>query len=115
MKLPDFLAGLFRNYVFTSLDDEQHCELVVKTVLAYGEWEQILWLFRRYGRARVGEIFLKDYYGLRSLPEATLRLWELVFVPHPPPEGGRDPVARWRGRRRVPVSLTGPGKSEGPR
>lgn len=23
MKLPDFLAGLFRNYVFTSLDDAQ--------------------------------------------------------------------------------------------
>jgi len=100
MRLPDSLAGLFRNYGFDALDDERHRGLIVRTVLAYGTWGQILWLFRRYGRDVVKEIFVEDYYGLRTLPDATRNLWELVFIDHP----SRDdphPAARWRCRRAV--------------
>lgn len=41
MPLPDFLAGLFRNYRRETIDLEKHCRMVVKTVLARGTWEQV--------------------------------------------------------------------------
>ncbi|TDA67464.1 MAG: hypothetical protein D9V47_10375 [Clostridia bacterium] len=101
MPLPDFLADLFRNYRPETIDLEKHCRMVIKTVLARGTWEQVLWLFDYYGPERVREIFLQDYYGLRTLPEPTRSLWELVFVENPLPEAG-DPAGRWRCRRLVP-------------
>ena len=52
MKLPGSFADLFKNYVFEPVDDEKHAALVIKTVLSRGTWEQITWLFRRYGRDR---------------------------------------------------------------
>ncbi len=106
MRLPDSLAGLFRNYGFDALDDERHRGLIVRTVLARGTWEQILWLFRRYGRDGVREVFVEDYYGPRTLPDATRRLWELMFIEQPPPDDPH-PAARWRCRRAV-VTNRGP-------
>lgn len=107
MRLPAALAHLFRNYVFDTLDDQRHAGLVIRTVLAYGEWEEILWLFRHYGREKVKQVFLDDYYGLRSLPAATRSLWETLFVPDSltpaKKAGGSAPstrVERWRVRRR---------------
>ncbi len=109
MKLPESFARLFRNYNFEELDDEKHSKLIVKTVLSYGEWEQILWLFRRYGREKIREIFLEDYYGLCTLPEATRALWELLFVTATPDQlrpprshlstPRKGPAAKWRGCR----------------
>lgn len=111
MRLPDSLAHLFKNYVFDTLDDQRHAGLVIRTVLAYGQWEEILWLFRHYGREKVKEVFLNDYCGVRSLPEATLSLWETLFVPESlvPVEGGRRDVLppaaeKWR-LRRFPTTL----------
>lgn len=98
MPLPDFLAGLFRNYRRETIDLEKHCRMVIKTVLARGTWEQVLWLFDYYGPEEVREIFREDYYGLRTLPEPTRSLWELVFVENPLP-GTDDPAGRWRCRR----------------
>jgi hypothetical protein len=80
MRLPESLSNLFANYVFSSLDSEQHASLVIKTVLAHGTWEQIMWLFDFYGRDRVAQIFRDDYFGMKTLPKPTRRLWELVFV-----------------------------------
>ncbi|MGE5575804.1 MAG: DUF6922 domain-containing protein [Syntrophothermus sp.] len=111
MKLPNSFARLFRSYNFEELDDERQSKLIVKTVLAYGEWEEILWLFRHYGREKIGEIFLEDYYGLRTLPESARRLWELLFVPETSPHWPtrrnlptvqEDSAAKWRGRRIPP-------------
>lgn len=101
MRLPGSFSGLFRNYDFSALDDDRHRRLIVKTVLERGTWEQILWLFQHYGRDRVREVFLDDYYGLQTLPETTRRLWELLFIEEPPPEDPH-PASKWRCRRLAP-------------
>ncbi|MEW6174024.1 MAG: hypothetical protein AB1510_13360 [Bacillota bacterium] len=100
MKLPVFLAGLFRNYAAETIDTEKHAGMIIKTVLAYGTWEQIMWLFEYYGVERVRAVFREDYYGLRTLPESARRLWGLVFLNEAPP--AEPAAAKWRCRRKVP-------------
>ncbi|WP_371413954.1 DUF6922 domain-containing protein [Moorella sp. Hama-1] len=98
MKLPEDLTHLFGNYDISTLDLENHAPLIIKTVLARGRWEQVLGLFKYFGYKKVQEVFRDDYYGLRSLPEPTLRLWELYFIDEPIP---REEITknRWRCRR----------------
>ncbi|NPV72066.1 MAG: hypothetical protein HPY55_15780 [Firmicutes bacterium] len=98
MKLPDSFSRVFKNYIFETIDDDKHAALVVKTVLSRGSWEQIMWLFRRYGREKVGEVFLEDYHGPRTLPESTRRLWELLFVDEAERQSAGD-RSRWQCRR----------------
>ncbi|SMB96480.1 hypothetical protein SAMN00808754_1498 [Thermanaeromonas toyohensis ToBE] len=91
MKLPECLSPLFRNYAFDCLDTEEHAELVIKTVLVRGTWEQVIWLFDFYGFDRIKDVFLKDIYGLRELPDPTVNLWGLLFL---------DEKEYWEDRRR---------------
>ena len=105
--LPDSFRPLFRNYRFELLNPDTASELVIKTTLAYGTWEQIKWLFAYYGRERMREVFLKDFHGCRELPEPTRRLWALAFLDEIPPED-TDPIARWRCRRKVPQQSFSP-------
>ncbi|MDN5348311.1 MAG: hypothetical protein PWP65_1875 [Clostridia bacterium] len=104
MAVPSFLEGLFRNYDPQSIDVEKHAEMIIKAVLSRGTWEQVKWIFEQYGVQKVREVFLKDYYGLRTLPESTRRLWELVFVQEPRQE--HDRMEKWRCRRIPPRSET---------
>ena len=83
MKLPDSLAHLFHNYVFEAIDGQKSYKFVIKTVLTYGDWEQIEWLFDCYGAERVGDVFKEDYYGLQTLPAPSRKLWEIAFVKNP--------------------------------
>lgn len=99
MKLPAFMTGLFKNYAPESIDTEKHFKMIIKTVLSYGTWDQIIWLFDHYGVEKVKTVFIEDYYGLRTLPESTRRLWELVFVEAP--LGGEPPAAKWRSCKRI--------------
>jgi len=101
MKLPHFFRTLFRNYVFDTIDTENHFKFIIKTTLARGSWEQILWLFEYYGKEKVSEVFLEDYYGLRSMPESTRKLWELIFVEKPAVEKAATPVEKWCCRRKA--------------
>ncbi len=104
MMLPESFRQLFRNYRFDLLNPDAAAELVIRTVLAYGTWEQIEWIFRYYGRDTVREVFLDDLHGRRELPEPTRRLWALAFLDNVP-TADTDPVARWRCRRQVPAWL----------
>jgi hypothetical protein len=98
--LPSFLEGLFKNYDPQTLDVEKHAGMIIKAVLSRGTWEQVKWVFEEYGVQKVKEVFLGDYYGLRTLPESTQSLWELVFVENPHQElAGWE---KWRCRR-VPL------------
>ncbi len=83
------------------MDDERHSGLVIRTVLSRGTWDQMRWLFRRYGRERVRAVFLDDYFGQRTIPESTRALWELAFVDAASREDPRG-ARRWRGRRLAP-------------
>jgi len=80
MKLPEDLKPLFRNYEFDLLDTEKHAGLVIKTVLVYGTWEQIEWLFDFYGYDKIKEVFFEDLYGLRELPLSVILLWGTIFM-----------------------------------
>ncbi|MQL53491.1 hypothetical protein GFC01_14730 [Desulfofundulus thermobenzoicus] len=91
MRLPECLSPFFRNYAFHCLDTDEHAELVIKTVLARGTWEQIMWLFDCYGFDKIKDVFLKDFYGLRELPDPTVNLWGLLFL---------DEKEYWEHRRR---------------
>ena len=82
MSLPDILRPLFHNYRVESIDPERNADLVIKTVLADATgWEQVREVFRLYGWDRVKEAVLRDFHGLRELPESALRLWMVVFAP----------------------------------
>jgi len=107
MKLPKCLSPLFRNYAFDCLDTEEHAELVVKTVLTRGTWEQVMWLFAFYGFDRITDVFLKDIYGLRELPVSTVNLWGLLFLDEKEywdyrrKRESEPRVEKWRPRRLV--------------
>ena len=105
MSFPPVLEDLFHNYVTETIDLDRHRNLVVKTVLARGTWDQVVWVFNHYGAKAVGDVFRRDYFGLRSLPRPTLSLWELLFIE--PDARYRsattDPVGRWRPTR-IPAS-----------
>ncbi len=103
MNLPDDFRCLFKNYVFETVDTEKHASVIIKTVLSYGRWEQIMRLFRHYGRRKIRSVFLEDYYGLRNLPASTRSLWETIFVEEIVPEPD-DPAEKWSPRRQVPES-----------
>ena len=82
MSLPDILRPLFHNYRVETIDPLRNPDLVIKTVLADAtSWDQVREVFRLYGWDRVRESVLRDFRGLRELPESTLRLWMVVFFP----------------------------------
>lgn len=80
MNLPPSIQALFANYAPGAVDAERHRGLVIRTVLAHGDWEGVMWLFEHYGEAAVGDVFRRDYDGLRTLPRPTLCLWGLLFA-----------------------------------
>ena len=106
MNLPVSLERLFANYEPRSIDPDRHHDLVIRTVLSRGTWEEIRWLFQHYGKTVVGGVFRRDYYGLRTLPKPTLRLWETRFIEHTERESD-DPLEYWRCRRRPGEPVTG--------
>lgn len=113
MMLPPGLRELFHNVDPDSVDPDRDADLVIRTVLGSGTWEQVLWLFRRYGAERVREVVQADVEGVRTLPEPTRALWTLVLLKDRHVSGGaalnddapEDPADRWRGRRRVPGGI----------
>lgn len=99
MFLPNSFSALFRNYELSKIDTEKHLSMIIKTVLSRGNWEQILWLFHHYGKDKIKDIFLKDYYGVRELPEPTRKLWGLIFLDKDEQEEEQDRIEKWRCRR----------------
>ncbi len=53
-EIPRTLAQFFQEYTFENLDAERDAELVIERTLAWGNREELRWLFARYGRARHG-------------------------------------------------------------
>ncbi|AZT91470.1 hypothetical protein ELD05_13140 [Caldicellulosiruptor changbaiensis] len=80
MKLPEDFKILFKNYNFEMLDTEKHKELIIKTVLAKGNWEHIEKLFTFYSFNEIKDVFLKDFYGAKELPIPTIYLWGSIFL-----------------------------------
>ncbi len=77
--LPE-LANLFPGYEPESMDMERSKKHIILTALARGEWEQIILIFNYYGHQEIKEIFLEDFFGLRTLPVKTSVLWGWYFL-----------------------------------
>lgn len=99
MTLPASFKQLFRNYRFETLSPDMASEMIIRTTLGYGTWEQIEWLFEYYGCTQVRAVFLDDLYGRQELPEPTRRLWRLAFLEEGFKEPKSGPLARWRCQR----------------
>ena len=71
--IPRSLAPFFQEYDLDRLDPDQHWELVVERTLAYGNRQELRWLFRRYGWSRVADWVQR--MGWRRLPKRRFNLW----------------------------------------
>jgi hypothetical protein len=75
--IPKTLAQFFQEYTFENLDAERHWELVVERTLAYGNRDELRWLFARYGRERVADWVRR--MGACRLPRRQIPFWRLVL------------------------------------
>ncbi len=75
--IPRTLAQFFQEYTFEDLDAERDAELVIERTLAWGNRDELRWLFARYGRARVTDWVRR--MGTRRLPRRQLPFWQLVL------------------------------------
>ena len=82
-QIPASAAPFFQEYDFFMLDADQHSGLVIERILAYGDGNEIRWLFKIYGRAKLIQWVKQD--GARLLPKRRYNLWCVLFdiVPQP--------------------------------
>jgi len=85
--LPGSLAPYFQEYNFQRIDPEQHADLVIERVLAYGDRNELRWLFRRYNRQHITDWIL--HMGARRLPWRRYNLW-CVLLSLPPARRFRE-------------------------
>lgn len=85
--LPKRFTPLFWDYDFERLSWPEDRELIMRRVLAEGDWETIRWL-----RQRTTDAVLRQWIERRQgrgLDAKRLRLWEVILgLPHPQ-------VTRW--------------------
>lgn len=96
------VEALFRNHRLETLQPDRDAPMIIRTVLTYGTWEQIEWLFSQFEWARVRAVVLDDICGMRVLPESIRAFWANVFAPELLPLVRCAPEDRWRQTRRVP-------------
>ena len=87
--IPRTLAPCFQEYDLERLDPNEHGDLLIERVLAYGNRRELRWLFHIYGQERVSEWVKR--MGARRLPWRRYNLW-CVLLQLPParrvrPEG----------------------------
>ena len=52
-EIPISAAPFFQEYVFSDLDADKHAGLVLERLLAYGDRQEVRWLFDTYGGSRI--------------------------------------------------------------
>jgi hypothetical protein len=75
--LPVSAAWLFPEYEFAGMDAEEHAGVVIERVLERGSWDELRWLFGRYGEPRVAEWVRR--HGFRLLNKRTFALWQVAL------------------------------------
>jgi len=89
--IPATSAPFFQEYSFSTLDADTHAALVIERLLAYGNREEVRWLFDYYGKFRLLEWLLKD--GRRLLPGRRYHLWCVLLGASP---DNRAPTTSWK-------------------
>lgn len=75
--IPSSLAPFFQEYDFARLDPERHADLIIERALAYGDRQELRWLYARYGKPRLIEWFIR--LGRRRLPRRRFNLWRVLL------------------------------------
>ena len=76
--LPESTAWLFPEYEFGKMDDEGFANVIVERILERGTWDELRWLFARYGQRRIAT-WLRQH-GFRRLSPRSFEYWLGVFV-----------------------------------
>ena len=71
--IPETALPFFQEYDFERLDPQRDSDLVIERLLAYGNREEVRWLLKYYGQARI-QGWLSGS-GKRRLPRRRYRLW----------------------------------------
>ena len=63
--VPKRLQAVLWSVSTDKLDTEKDKHYIIHQILAYGRWEDVIWLFNTYGRDKIKQIFVqhpsKDY------------------------------------------------------
>lgn len=76
-KLPKDSEWLFPEYDPHRLHPQKHAGIIIERILEKGSWEQIQWLFNRYGESTVTEWVKK--HGFRLLSKRSFALWRVTL------------------------------------
>jgi hypothetical protein len=75
--IPVTLRPFFQEYVLEDLDPERSAFTVIERTLAWGDRQELRWLFAHYGPARLAEWVRQA--GWRCLPRRRLIFWLRFF------------------------------------
>ena len=76
-ELPAATAWLFPEYDFAAIVPETYADVIIERILERGSWDELRWLFARYGEPRVRE-WVRDH-GFRLLSKRSFALWRLAL------------------------------------
>jgi hypothetical protein len=75
--IPSGLRPYFHEYDPEALDLDRDADLILQRTLEHGTWEEIRWLFGRYGGSRVRS-FVQER-GERWLSRVTFNYWRKLL------------------------------------
>lgn len=75
--IPQTLQFALQEYNLEQLNPDEHAFTIIERTLAYGNREELRWLFARYGRERL-IAWIKEA-GWSRLPNRRLNFWRLYF------------------------------------
>lgn len=76
-QIPRTLAPFFQEYTFDKLDATRDAELVIERTLAWGNREELRWLFATYGVEHIREWVERKGWGY--LPKRRFNYWCLML------------------------------------
>jgi hypothetical protein len=76
--IPRALQFAFQEYDIEKLDPHEHAFTVIERTLAFGNREELRWLFSRYGAQQL-TAWVQEW-GWRLLPRRRLVFWSIFFV-----------------------------------
>jgi hypothetical protein len=76
-KIPDVMKPHFQEYDTANLDLERDSNLVIQRTLEFGDWEEVRWLFRLYGKRRISDYMRQ--YGERGLSPVVFTYWRKLL------------------------------------
>ena len=77
MSIPKILQSALYSYDLRSLDTEKDYRLIVTQVLNHGNWQQVQWLQKTYGLAKIKEVVKKPDRGVWY--DDVLNYWQIIL------------------------------------